>query len=174
MNSWLKKIKRFKQAIMNRIQKIFHLLGDLVALIFGKLPKGWEQTTEDIIDGLNIAKIFLDSPGAASLAALFPKGVGTATKEALLSAINKALPMLEIAQGAMEIVEGVDDPEQRAVALIQYIITTIGTKQEGWRGKHWLDVARAILTELLDVTDTEANALINTKLGQMKAAKHGG
>jgi hypothetical protein len=152
------------------VKTIFKEIGAELVLVFGKqLPGGWEGITADLINGLDRAKALLSSPVSATVAALFPNGVGTVVLNDLLAVINDSLPALEVAEGAEAALAGISDATQKADVLIAYILDNISKLPASWQGKHWLDVAKTILVAILGITETEANALINTKLGQLQA-----
>ena len=153
------------------VRSIFNEIRAEITLLFGKhLPNGWEDITVDLINALEKAKGYLSNPFAATIAALFPNGIGMIVLDDLLKVINETLPGLEIAQGAEAAGAGITDPVAKANAILAYILSNISKLPADWQGKHWLDIAKTILVAALGITATEANALINTKLGQIKAA----
>jgi hypothetical protein len=149
----------------------FHEIGDEIALAFGHMPKDFAGVTNQLVTDLNNAKKFLESPGATTIAAMFPKGIGTAVDSELDKLVTEGLATIEIAQGAEQATSTITDPTAKADAIIQYILANIAKLPAEWQGKHWLNIAEKILESVLNITTTEANALVNTQLGLIKAGK---
>lgn len=151
-------------------------IGTIWRELWGKIPENYEQATEDAINGLNTAKAFLTNPLVISVAALFPRGIGSIADAALVNIINKILPELEMGKACEDALQAyiVAHPaaaeQEKATVILQTIIQNIGKLPASWQDKHWLDIAVNILIAILGITKTEANTLVSIKYAQMKKA----
>jgi hypothetical protein len=160
---------------MSKVGSFFRALRAELTLLFSKhLPGGWEQMTEQLINGLNKAKDVANNPFVITAAALFPDGLGTVALKGLTDTINLILPELEIAKGCEDAIVGITDPQERANKILEVIISRIHELPAKWQGKHWEDMAVAILKALLSVSTTEGKALLHVKLGEMKGGSEQG
>lgn len=152
------------------IKSFFKDMGDKIALLFGHMPKDWVEHTDEVVRFFNKAKTFLSAPTTLILASLIPNGWGNIAREDLLKIITETLPTLEIAQQVEHSLVGVTDVEQQANIIMQTILANMAKLPADWQGKHWLDMARKLLTTMTGMTNTEANALINMKYGQIQSS----
>ena len=145
------------------LKNIFHKLGDDFAIMAGKLPHDWVNATTDLLAGLEKAKNLLNSPTAITVAAMFPKGLGTIALADLQNIIANALPALEIAQGCEKAVSGITDPAKKADAVLGYLLANMGKMPQEWQDKHWLNIAETILSKLLNISINDAKLLLLSK-----------
>jgi len=145
------------------LKNIFHKLGDEFDVLVGKLPHDWVSATGDLIAGLDKAQSLLSNPSVATVAALFPNGIGVVALADVQKLVCNALPVLEIAQGCEKAIVGITDPDKKADAVLSYLLTNIGKLPQSWQDKHWFNIAETILTTLLGITLSDAKLLLVAK-----------
>ncbi len=137
-------------------------------MLHGHLPSNWLPATEGIINVLNQAKKLGENPGIVKFAELF--GIHFTTEQVTEAEgyLAKALPDLEIAEGFERACDG-KEGTALADAAISYIIDNISKKQAKFQGKHWMDVAQSILSQMLKITRSQAMALLQAKIAETQA-----
>jgi hypothetical protein len=145
-----------------------HLWMEVNVIFSRHLSKGWEAFCTDLLNGLTTAKTYFGSEKVATVADLFPNGIGHVALAKLQQMIVDLIPTLEIAKGCT--IPSALSPAEKADAVLQFVLGNISKLPEDMQGKHLEDIARKLAEVELQLSTTAAKAILNTLLGKLKAS----
>jgi len=144
------------------LKSFFQHIKEGIKSLWQKEPQV-HQVVIQVIEGIHKASTYAGSAEADIIAQVFPNGIGTKTLAEVKVLLPEISEISTIADDALKASEGVEDPTEKANAVITTTLNKVAALPGLQKESHLLIIISALVSKVLHISYTEATHLVTAK-----------